>query len=58
MVEILRDGRVLIDRDGRWPALRAQRSRIGARAERDRRLAAERARQAAQAFARAAAAST
>jgi predicted nucleotidyltransferase/uncharacterized protein YutE (UPF0331/DUF86 family) len=33
MVEILRDGRVLIDRDGRWPQLCAQRGRIEDRAE-------------------------
>lgn len=51
MVEILRDGRVLIDRDRRWPQLRAQEGLIGARAQRDRQLLAERARDAASAFA-------
>jgi predicted nucleotidyltransferase len=51
MLEILRDGRVLIDRDGRWSPLRAQQGRIAARAERDRQLLAERARDAASAFA-------
>ncbi len=58
MVEVLRDGRVLVDRDGRWPELSVQRERIGAQAERDRLLRAERARQAAAAFARRAGAST
>ncbi len=53
MVEILRDGRVLIDRDKRWPKLRAQTKGIQARAERDRLLLAERARDAAKSFARA-----
>jgi predicted nucleotidyltransferase len=51
MVEILRDGRVLIDRDGHWSQLRAQQGRIAARAERDRQLLAERAGDAASAFA-------
>jgi predicted nucleotidyltransferase len=51
MVEIVRDGRVLIDRDGRWAQLRAQKGRIAVRAERDRQLLAERARDAASAFA-------
>jgi len=54
MVEILRDGRVLIDRDGRWPKLRVQAARIRAQAERDRQLLAERAHEAAKVFARAA----
>jgi hypothetical protein len=51
MVEIVRDGRVLIDRDGRWAHLRAQKDCIAVRAERDRQLLAERARDAASAFA-------
>jgi predicted nucleotidyltransferase len=58
MVEILRDGRVLIDRDRRWPELREQRKRIRAQAEQDRQLLAERARDAAKTFARAAEART
>ena len=51
MVEILRDGRVLIDRDGRWPELSLQSERIGAQAKRDRWLRAKRAREATAAFA-------
>ena len=51
MLEVLRDGRVLIDRDGYWPDLRAQRKRIETQAERDRQLRAERARHAAESFA-------
>jgi predicted nucleotidyltransferase len=51
MVEILRDGRVLIDRERRWPELQAQEAVMGARAERDRLLTAERARDAVSAFA-------
>jgi predicted nucleotidyltransferase len=51
MVEIVQDGRVLIDRDGSWAQLRAQKGRIVVRAERDRQLLAERARDAANAFA-------
>jgi predicted nucleotidyltransferase len=51
MVEILRDGRVLIDRDGRWPELRAQTKRVGTQAQRDRKLLTERAREATAAFA-------
>jgi predicted nucleotidyltransferase len=58
MVEILRDGRVLVDRDGRWPELRAQIKRVGTQARRDRKLLAERARAAAAAFAERAGAST
>ncbi len=54
MVEILRDGRVLIDRDGHWPQLRAQAKRIRADAERDRQLLTERGRDAAKSFAHAA----
>jgi predicted nucleotidyltransferase len=51
MVEVLRDGRVVVDRDGHWPELRAQSLRIGAQARRDRKLLAERAREATAAFA-------
>ena len=58
MVEVLRDGRVLVDRDGRWPELRAQSERVGAQARRDRRLLSERAREATAAFAERAEAST
>ena len=58
MVEILRDGRVLIDRDGRWPELSLQSERIGAQAKRDRRLRAKRAREATAAFAERAGAPT
>jgi hypothetical protein len=54
MVEILRDGRALIDRDGHWPQLRAQAKRIRADAERDRQLLTERGRDAAKSFAHAA----
>jgi predicted nucleotidyltransferase len=50
MVEALRDGRVLVDRDGRWPELRTQSVRFGARARRDRKLLAKRAREATAAF--------
>lgn len=58
MVEVLRDGRVLVDRDGRWPELLAQGERVGARARRDRKLLAERAREATAAFAARAGASS
>jgi predicted nucleotidyltransferase len=58
MVEILRDGRVLVDRDGHWPELRAQSARVGAQARRDRKLLGERAREATAAFAARAGAST
>ncbi len=51
MIEILRDGRVLVDRDGRWRELGMQRELIEARAERERRLRARRAREAAAVFA-------
>jgi predicted nucleotidyltransferase len=57
MEEILREGRVLADRDARWPELRAQREHFRARAERDRRLRAERAHESAAIFARRAGAS-
>jgi len=58
MVEVLRDGRVLVDRDGRWPGLRAQIKRVGTQAQRDRKLLAERAREATAVFAERAGAST
>lgn len=51
MVEVLRDGRVLVDRDGRWPELRARADRFAERASEDGRLRAERARQAVEMFA-------
>ena len=54
MVEILEDGRVLVDRDGRWSELRDQIRHIRSRAERDRKLMAGRARDAVHAFANAA----
>lgn len=57
MAEVLRDGRVLIDRDARWPELRAQMKRVGAQARHDRKVLAERAREAAAAFAERAGAS-
>jgi predicted nucleotidyltransferase len=58
MVEILRDGRVLVDRDARWPELSSQSGRILAQAKRDRSLQAERAREATAAFASRAGASS
>ncbi len=57
MLEILRDGRVLVDRDARWQDLRAQDERIRARARRDRQLRRRRARQATAIFAKQAGAS-
>jgi predicted nucleotidyltransferase len=51
MVEILRDGRVLIDRDKRWRTLRAQARNFDSQARQDRRALAERARGAVDAFA-------
>jgi predicted nucleotidyltransferase len=51
MLEVLRDGRTLVDRDGRWQDLRAQGKRIEAQAEQDRQRRAERARHAAESFA-------
>lgn len=56
MIEIMRDGRVLVDREAAWPKLVAQGRRIGRDADRKRRLQAERARHAAAAFERKAAA--
>lgn len=58
MIEVLRDGRVLVDRDRHWPELRAQSERVGAQARRDRKLVGERAREATAAFAARAEAST
>jgi predicted nucleotidyltransferase len=58
MVEVLRDGRVLVDRDGRWPELRTQSKHIGTQARHDRKLLAKRAREATAVFAERAAAST
>ena len=48
---VLRDGRALVDRGGRWPALRATETTIHRRAERERRLLAERATEARRYFA-------
>lgn len=57
MVEVLRDGRVLVDRDARWPQLRAQIGRIETQAQRNRTTLARHARDAAAAFAERAGAS-
>jgi predicted nucleotidyltransferase len=51
MVEILRDGRVLVDRDERWPEMRAQAEHFDEQAKEDSRVRAERARQAIEMFA-------
>lgn len=51
MVEILRDGRVLVDRDRRWPKVRARADHFEEQAKEDSRARAERARQAVQMFA-------
>jgi predicted nucleotidyltransferase len=58
MVEILRDGRVLVDRDERWAQLRSEAQHIRERSEQDRRLRAARAREAAVVFQRRAEAGT
>jgi hypothetical protein len=58
MVEILRDGRVLVDRDGRWPELRGHIPDFEARARERSRMLAERARKAIKMFARKAEASS
>jgi hypothetical protein len=58
MVEILRDGRVLVDRDEQWSSLLASAEAIHARYEDDRREQAARAAAAAAAFARRAKTST
>jgi len=50
MVEILRDGRVLVDRDERWPQLRSESQCVREQAEQDRLRRAARAREAAAAF--------
>ncbi len=57
MIEILRDGRVLVDREEAWPKLVAQSGRIRRQVSRDRRLKARRAREAAASFAQKAAVS-
>jgi predicted nucleotidyltransferase len=54
MVDVLHDGRVLIDRDATWPKLRSRLAATRAQAERDRRLLAEQARDAERMFASAA----
>lgn len=50
MVEILRDGRVLVDRDGCWSKTQARIDEFEAQASEDRRVRAERARQAIEMF--------
>ncbi len=55
MVEILRDGRALVDRDGHWMRLRSGAQAIRERSEHERRLRAARAREAVAAFKRRAA---
>jgi predicted nucleotidyltransferase len=50
MVEILRDGRVLVDRDGRWAEMRARAGDFDARAREDDRVRAERARKTIEMF--------
>jgi predicted nucleotidyltransferase len=51
MVEILRDGRVLVDRDGGWLEMRARADHFEEQAKEDSRVRAERARQAIEMFA-------
>ncbi|HTA14572.1 MAG TPA: hypothetical protein VK781_06910, partial [Solirubrobacteraceae bacterium] len=51
MVEVLRDGRVLIDRDGRWSKLLARTGDFEAQARGERGVRAERTRQAIEMFA-------
>jgi predicted nucleotidyltransferase len=51
MVEILRDGRVLVDRDGGWSKMQARIDEFEEQASEDRRMRAERARQAIEMFA-------
>jgi predicted nucleotidyltransferase len=58
MIEILRDGRVLVDRDGHWAELRGHPSDFEARARERSRMLAERARKAIEMFARKAEASS
>jgi len=57
MVEILRDGRVLVDRDGRWAELSAQGPSFEAQAHERSRIIAGRAQKAIEMFARKAKAS-
>lgn len=57
MLEILHDGRVLVDRDARWPDLCAQSGHLHVRARRDRQLRRRRAREATAIFAKQAGAS-
>ncbi len=52
MVEVLRDGRVLSDRDGRWPELSAQGPSFEAQARERSRIVARRAQRAVEMFAR------
>lgn len=52
MVEILRDGRVLVDRGGRWSELRAQGPDFEAQAREHRRIVAKGAQEAIEMFAR------
>jgi predicted nucleotidyltransferase len=51
MVEILRDGRVLVDRDGLWPQLCGQTSSFEVQASERSRIVADRAREAIEFFA-------
>jgi predicted nucleotidyltransferase len=57
MVEILRDGRVLVDRDGRWSELSAQGPSFEAQAREHSRIIAKRAQKAIEMFVRKAEAS-
>jgi predicted nucleotidyltransferase len=57
IVEILRDGRVLADRDGRWPEMRDQLPSLEVQARERSRMIAERAQKAIEMFARKAEAS-
>jgi predicted nucleotidyltransferase len=52
MLEILRDGRVLVDRDGCWPGMRAQGPDFEVQAREHRRIVAKRAQEAIEMFAR------
>jgi predicted nucleotidyltransferase len=52
IVEMLRDGRVLVDRDGRWPELLAQAPSFNEQARERSRMLAIRARKAIEMFAR------
>lgn len=57
IVEILRDGRVLVDRDGRWPELCSRAPSFEVQARERSQMLAERAREAIEMFARKAEAS-